>query len=132
VASGPSVSAAIDYLNMELGSDRDIRFWTVPPNRDGTGGVEVSGGGYAPAVLSSNPATPGAGAQIAKATNAVGFYFTDMPAASDDVVAVSVHVHSTGEMRWLNDSWVAPMTWDVGQSPLFPPDTFALAFVPVS
>lgn len=132
MASGPSVSAAIDYLNMELGSDRDVRFWTSPPARDGSGGAEVSGGGYAPAVLQGNAAVAGTGGQIAKATNMAGFYFADMPVASTDVVAVSVHVHSTGEMRWLNDSWTPPMTWSVGQSPLFPADTFAIAFVPVA
>ena len=131
MASGPSVTAGIEYLDMELGSDRDVRLWTVAPDFDGTGGTEVTGGGYAPAVLTSNPAVAGTGGQIAKATSSAGLLFTNMPVASGSVVAISVHVHSTGEMRWVDDSWSSPVAWAIGESPLIPAAAFALAFVPV-
>jgi hypothetical protein len=132
MASGPSVDAAIEMLDQELGSDRDVRLWTVAPDFDGTGGTEVTGGDYEPAVLTSAPAVAGTGGQIAKAVNLLGFYFADMPVASTAVVAISVHVHSTGELRWLNDSWTSPVAWAIGESPLIPAGVFALAFVPVS
>jgi hypothetical protein len=132
VGSGPSVSAGIDYLDMELGSDRDVRLWTVAPDFGGAGGTEVTGGGYAPAVLTSNPAVAGTGGQIAKATSLAGLLYTNMPVASGSVVAITVHIHSTGEMRWLDDAFVSPVAWAIGESPLIPAASFALAFVPVS
>ena len=131
MGSGPSVSAGIDYLDMELGSDRDVRLWTVAPDFDGTGGTEVTGGGYAPAVLTSNPAVAGTGGQIAKATSLGSLLFTNMSVASTSVVAITVHVHSTGEMRWVDNAWTSPVPWSIGQSPLIPAAAFALAFVPV-
>lgn len=132
MASGPSVDAAREMLDMILASDVDVRLWTVAPAFDGTGGTEVVGGGYAPAVLTTNPAVAGTAGQIAKATSLGGLLFTNMPVASTAVVAISVHVHSTGDLRWLNDTWVSPVAWAVGESPLIPAGDFAVAFVPVS
>jgi hypothetical protein len=128
VGSGPSVDAGIEILDQELATDRDVRLWTVAPAFDGTGGTEVTGGGYAPAVPGFNAAVAGTGGQIAKASGSAGCLFTNMPVASTAVVAISIHVHSTGEMRALNDSWTSPTAWSIGQSPLI---NVAAAFIPV-
>ena len=132
MSSGPSVTAAREILDMILASDVDVRLWTVAPAFDGTGGTEVSGGGYAPAVLTENPAVAGTGGQIAKADNQLSFLFTNVPVPSSSVVAISVHTHSTGALRWLNNSWTSPVSWSAGGSPLFPAGSFAVAIVPVS
>ena len=47
-----------------LGSDVDVRLWTVTPAFDGTGGTEVSGGGYAAAVVTFNATAAGTGGLI--------------------------------------------------------------------
>jgi hypothetical protein len=117
---------------MLLDADVDVRLWTTAPAFDGAGGVEVTGGGYIPAVLTANPSVAGTGGQIANATNQAAFLFVDMPVASTDVVAITVNTHSTGDLVWLNDSWVSPVAWSVGESPLFDVGTFAVALIPVS
>lgn len=132
MASGPSVSAGIAALAMLLSSDVDVRMWTAAPAFDGTGGTPVAGGGYAPAVLTIDTPVAGTGGQIAKAPSLLPFVFVNMPVPSTSVVAISVHQHSTGDLVWLDDSWVSPVSWSAGESPLFDPGTFSVAFVPVS
>lgn len=132
MASGPSVATGQSMLDMVLGSDVDVRLWTVAPAFDGTGGTEVSGGGYAAAVVTFNASAAGSGGQIVKATNQGQLLFTNMPVASSDVVAISVHTHSTGALVWLNNSWISPVAWAVGDSPMIPAGAFAVALVPVS
>lgn len=132
MSSGPSVTTARQMLDMILGSDVDVRLWTVAPAFDGTGGTEVTGGGYAPAVLTANAAVAGTGGQIAKSTSQNGVLFTNMPVASTSVVAISVHVHSTGAMVALNNAWTSPVAWAVGASPLIPAGSLVVPFVPAA
>jgi hypothetical protein len=125
VASGPSVDIAIEILDAYIGCvtpssiplSVDCRLWTVAPAFDGTGGTEVTGGGYAPEVFTTTAATAGGAGVIAKIQNA-NFYFTNLPVASSSVVAATIHNHGTGQMIWLNDSWTSPGAWAVGGSPL--------------
>lgn len=56
-----STAAANDVLNQHLGKTTSItypvtpymRLYTTAPNDDGTGGVEVTGGGYSPQAVAS-------------------------------------------------------------------------------
>ena len=131
MTSGPGVAQARTALDMWLGGGGVIRLWTVAPNFDGTGGTESVPSGGAPTATFA-AAVAGTGGQIAKATNQGAFVLTELPVASTSVVAISVHEHSTGALKWKNDSWSSPVPWAVGESPMFPAEAFAVAFVPVS
>lgn len=131
MASGPSVATAREILDMILAGGVEVRLWTDAPAFDGTSGTEVTGGGYDPPTVTFNPAVAGTGGQIAKGTNLSSFVMVDLPVASTDVVAISVHDPSTGDLKWLNDSWTSPVAWSAGQSPMFGAGVFGVAFVPV-
>ena len=132
MAAGPSVTAGKLALDTWLSSDVDVRFWTVAPAFDGTGGTQVTGGGYAPAVVSFNASVTGTGGQIAKAIQSTSFVLSNMPVASGSVVAISLHEHSSGNLKWLDNAWTSPVSWTIGQSPLFNVGALTVAFVPVS
>lgn len=137
MASGPSQLYAKKFLNAVGGISFtpppavDVRLWTVAPSFAGTGGTEVAGGSYAPAVLSVAAAVNGGTGQIAKVLSDASFLFTSMPVASSSVVAFSVHDHITGDMVWLNDSWSPPDAWAIGASPQVAAGAFVLDFIPV-
>lgn len=139
MASGPSVDVAKEILDGYFGGiaittlppSVDVRLWTVAPDFDGTGGTEVTGGAYTPAVLAAGSATVGGVGQIAKILSSGPITFYDMPSDSTDVVAFTTHDHIDGRMLWLNDSWTSPTSWAVGESPQVPAAAFFAEFVPV-
>lgn len=139
MASGPSVQTAKDILNAVIGglyfetpASVDVRLWTVAPTFDGSGGTEVVGAGYTPAVLSVGTAVNGGVGEIARILSDAPLLFTDMPVPSTSIAAASIHNHDTGALIWLNDQWSPPDAWNVGDSPLIPAGAFFTSLVPVS
>ena len=132
MSSGPSVNSGKLALDTILASDVDMRLWTVAPNFAGTGGTQVTGGGYAPAVVSFAASVAGSGGQIAKAVQSTSFVLSNMPVASGSIVAMTLHEHSSGDIKWLDNAWTSPVSWTIGQSPLFNVGALTVAWVPVS
>lgn len=138
MASGPSIQSAKRILNAEIGGisytpppSVDVRMWTAAPTFAGTGGTQVSGGGYSPQVVTVGGPQDGGTGQLAKIASDAAVTFSNMPVASTAVVAISFHDHSTGDLVWLNDSWTPPDTWAVGESPQFPVAALVVDIVPV-
>ena len=130
MASGPGVSKAIEALDMWLAGGGTIRLWTVAPDFDGTGGTESVPTGGAP-TETFQPAVAGTSGQIAKAETTGAVVFVEVPDASDDIVALSVHDPSDNSIIAINRAWVAPAPgWSAGESPVL--DFVSVPFVPVS
>lgn len=91
------------------------RMWTVAPDETGTGGTEVTGGGYAPPTIALGTPVNGTAGLVAKVLNSAVANFYDMPVASSDVVACSLH-DEVGDLVVLNDAWTPP-AWAVGANP---------------
>ena len=91
------------------------RMWTVAPDETGTGGTEVVGGGYAPAVIVLGTPVNGTAGLTAKVNNSAVANFYDMPVASSGVAACSLH-DDAGDLVVLNDAWT-PATWAIGDNP---------------
>lgn len=130
MASGPGVSKACDALDMWLAGGGTVRLWTVAPDYDGTGGTESVPAGGAP-TASFQPAVAGTGGQIAKATSTGAVTFSNVPDASADIVALSVHDPSDDSLIAIDRAWTAPgVGWSVGDSPQLA--FVSVPFVPVS
>lgn len=75
-AAYPLANATINWLRGDPDTPPDslvLRLWAVPPLRDGTGGTEVTGGGYVPAAMELTEPTVGETAMVDVAV------FTDWP-----------------------------------------------------
>ena len=130
MASGPGVSKAIDALDMWLAGGGVVRLWTVAPDYDGTGGTESVPAGGAP-TAAFQPAEAGTGGQIAKAVSTAAVTFANVPAASSDIVALSIHDPVDDSIIAIDRAWTAPGAgWSAGASPQLASVT--VPFVPVS
>lgn len=132
MASGPGVTKARSVLDMLLAGGAKVRLWTVAPAYDGTGGTEVSGGGYSAPTIPFNAAVAGTGGQIAKSTSSAQTLFSNMPVASSAVVALTLHDPSDNSLIALNNAWTSPVSWAVGESPMIPAGSLVVPFVPAS
>ncbi len=108
-------------LDTEFGVTRYLALYTTAPNDDGTGGVEVSGTGYArKAILSTDWAAATGGSPATKA-NSVAQAFPQAGASWGSIVAwSSMDASTSGNMRWTdymgNFPW-APFTTAAAASP---------------
>lgn len=82
-------------------------FWEVAPDETGTGGTELTGGGYTPATVSLGDPANGTGTVVAQALNDAVLNFPDFPVDSVDVAAYSLH-DEVGDLVVLNDSPTLP------------------------
>lgn len=103
-----------------------VRMWTVAPDETGTGGTEVTGGGYDEQVVTLGTAANGTAGLTAKILNETAVTFTDMPVASTSVVACSLH-DDVGDLYALNDAWT-PSSWAVGANPQVPIGSLLLGY----
>ena len=131
MASGPGVTKARAVLDMLLSGGAKMRMWTVAPGFDGTGGTETVPGGGVPTV-SWSPAVAGSGGQIAKAASSTSTVLANMAVASTAIAAVSYHDPADDSLIALDNSPTLPLSWAVGESPMFPAGSLVIPFVPVA
>lgn len=91
------------------------RMWTVAPDETGTGGAEVTGGGYDEQTVTLGTPVNGTGGLTAQVLNDATFTFTDMPVANTSIAAYSLH-DDVGDLVVINDAPTLP-TWAIGANP---------------
>lgn len=130
MTSGPGITQGETALDMLLSGGAKMRLWTVAPAYDGTGGTEVTGGGYAAPTVTFSPSVAGTGGQIAKAVSSSAALFANMPVASSGVPAWSLHDPSTDDLIVLVSSVTWPTSWAIADSPNIPAGSIVVPFVP--
>lgn len=84
----------------------ELRLWTVAPAKDGTGGTEVVGGGYAPEVITLTAPVDGATEMTADAT------FANWPAAT---IATHYSIHNgDNDDLLIVEEFLTPQTTTTG------------------
>ncbi|MCW2829460.1 MAG: hypothetical protein JWP31_152, partial [Aeromicrobium sp.] len=124
------VSKAQLVLDTLLAGGAKMRLWTVAPSYAGTGGTEVTDGGYSAPTVTFNAAVAGSGGQIAKATSSSSAPFTNMPVASTSVAAFSLHDPSDNSLIVVVSSWTSPTAWAIGDSPNIAAGNLVVPIVP--
>lgn len=106
-AGGPQTMPGMTYvaqratLDTEFGTTRYLALYTTAPNDDGTGGVEVSGTGYARKTILSTDWAAAIGGGPATKANSVAQAFPQAGASWGSIVAWgSMDAPTGGSLRW--------------------------------
>ncbi len=98
----------------------ELALFLDPPTKAGSDGVEVSGGGYARAVMTFSPPEPGVVGRTAQILTNSDMLFREMPVPSTALLGYAACDGDTGDVMWVNDSWTPGVEFIVGQNLLVP------------
>ena len=118
---GKSLLDAIMGAGSYVGpSSVKVALFTVAPTEVAGTGTELTGGGYARALLSSSAAVNGSSGRTAQRTSSAALLFTNMPVASTAVVGIALCSGDDDSVLMVNDSWTPGATFAVGDNYTIP------------
>jgi hypothetical protein len=134
--AGWSDSIELSLLNQVFGATafspaatHFIALFTSPPNDNGTGGTEVSAGGYARLSFANNSATWAAATSVGglgTKTNAAAFTWAPATTAWGTVVAAAIFTAATGGTMIASGTISPAMVIGVGAVANIPPGNFVI------